>query len=737
MWAKIIDMLEKDGNIDKKLELCCPRHRDKPIFITEPDDFHVLSPEGGCSERCEWRLNCGHPCVKKCHSEILHQGTVCLEPCDRSFSDCSHPCPKPCGVVCGKCNVQVLSVALPCGHIPTSLFCHQLQDLAQIRCRRSVKRKLSICGHEVKMECWRDPLEYKCSKACGALLPCGHPCELKCTECTRARVDDGGTTAITVHGICKKLCGRNFANCAHSCVAACHGAEKCPPCSRPCDLRCSHSMCPKICSEPCAPCAEKCSWKCDHRGPRGCEMPCAVPCDINPCSQRCDKQLSCGHQCPSICGERCPSEEFCQICAHEETLKRVVDLIMFQPYGDIDINIEPIIFPTCGHFYTMETYDSLMGMKNAYRIDELGRIIGPKALDGSGGTGDGGGTGGDGEPMERLVFKNCPDCRAPLRDIHRYNRIVKAACLDESTRRFCANSQQSYLDMYQQISDAQDLLEANRNDFLTKLRTAPKKRIPDGLIPRPVEDRIGKSRLLVKKLQRFINAVDEEEQPYSKVRHMVISAQRRRNAQGTFVVDSAAVQMGFRLKSQNLLLAFRCDMLWDLHKIAESSVIEEIPTIKLRKQMLKELRQLQRQCSEVIEECLTTKLEKYEVEARIHHAQFFALYKLQYRTLEGSKDFADSLSTAAKPDEEARLAEVKSLDRCDDLCKKLPGTVGPLQNQLEQARKLLKGGTFYETVSAEEKRMVYIAMSAEFSSTGRWYTCENGHPVKATILIFS
>lgn len=466
-------------------------------------------------------------------------------------------------------------------------------------------------------------------------------------------------------------------------------------------------------------------------------MPCAVPCDINPCSQRCDKQLLCGHQCPSICGERCPSEDFCQICAHEETLKRVVDLIMFQPYGDIDINAEPIIFPTCGHFYTMETYDNLMGMKNAYRIDELGGIIGPKALDGSGGTGDGSGTGGDGEPMERLVFKNCPDCRAPLRDIHRYNRIVKAACLDESTRRFCANSQQGYLDMYQQISDAQDLLEANRNDFLTKLRTTPKKRIPDGSIPRPVEDRIGKSRLLVKKLQRFINAVDEEEQPYSKVRHMVISAQRRRNAQGTFVVDSAAVQMGFRLKSQNLLLAFRCDMLWDLHKIAESSVIEEIPTMKLRKQMLKELRQLQRQCSEVIEECLTTKLEKYEVEARIHHAQFFALYRLQYRILEKSKDFADSLPTTAEPDEEARQAEVKSLDKCEDLCKKLPGTVGPLRNQLEQARKLLRGGTFYETVSAEEKRMVYIAMSAEFSSTGRWYTCENGHPVDATILIFS
>lgn len=109
--------------------------------------------------------------------------------------------------------------------------------------------------------------------------------------------------------------------------------------------------------------------------------------------------------------------------------------------------------------------------------------------------------------------------------------------------------------------------------------------------------------MLGTKIQRFVGTVSEEEQPYSKVRQMAISAQRRRNAQGNFVVDSSAVQMGFRLKSLNLLLSFRWESLWDTHLVAASFPANDSSVVLLRNQMLRELRNLHGLCSDVIEEC--------------------------------------------------------------------------------------------------------------------------------------
>lgn len=30
-----------------------------------------------------------------------------------------------------------------------------------------------------------------------------------------------------------------------------------------------------------------------------------------PCDQRCSRKLACGHRCPGLCGEECPSQRFC------------------------------------------------------------------------------------------------------------------------------------------------------------------------------------------------------------------------------------------------------------------------------------------------------------------------------------------------------------------------------------------------------------------------------------------
>lgn len=723
MWSKVIGMLEKDGNIDKKLELCCPQHHDKPIFINEPDDFDELSPQGGCKESCEWPHNCGHPCIRKCHSKVLHQSTVCTEPCQRSFEHCNHSCSKPCGMPCGKCEKQVSGVVLPCGHSPNSVSCGQLQDLSRVKCKETIEQQLSACGHGAMIECWKSLSDYGRTKIRGGDLGCGHYCGSGCKGCTRTQVDDKIMATITVRNVCEEQCGKKHKNCSHSCIVYCHDGEPCPPCVQPCEVQCSHSKCQKTCGEPCTPCAKQCSWACDHRG--RCEMPCAVPCNINPCSERCGELLECGHRCPSVCGEKCPSKKFCQICGRDETLKRAVDLIMLQPYADINVDTDPIIVPTCGHFYTMKMYDHFMGTESVYNIDGLGRIRGPKVSDE---TGNGSEVEDNDKPVNRSDTINCPDCRAPLTDIHRYNRTVKMAHLDESARRFCTNVQKDYLNLYREVSDRQDLLQESRDDLLARFRATPKEQASN-ITPQFFKTRIRKARKLLCKIQHFAAAVDKEEKPYSEVRHMAISVQAKRARHDAFVADYSVMQTGFKLKSQNLFLAFKCDLLWDWQAIAESSAMDRVATMNFRKKILMSSRQSQRQCSQIIEACLATRFENYEVEARIYRAQFFALARLQFDILKESKDCKYLLLTAADFDQETKLAEIESLDRCQVVCDRLPGTVGPLRNKIEQTRRLLEGGTSYHTISEEEKGIAHYAISMEFSPTRCWYICENGHPV--------
>lgn len=301
MWANVVSELRAHENIGPSLDLQCPRHPDTIISIKTPDDIPKLSPDGGCGLKCADRLNCGHTCPARCHSKILHAAVHCAVPCPRSLKGCDHPCPKRCGDNCSeKCQVGVFDATrvLPCGHQAANLPCWQSQDVNLVKCMVKVPRTIPGCGHAVEELCHVDvdAYGYRCKvKQCGANLPCGHACLKNCKECTIRSID--GTTVIfaTDHGKCLNPCGRSFSNCSHSCTQPCHGYKPCPPCTSPCTNSCSHSRCPRLCSEPCRPCAEDdCSSGCEHSR---CSMPCAAPCDHLPCSERCKKLLSCGHQC--------------------------------------------------------------------------------------------------------------------------------------------------------------------------------------------------------------------------------------------------------------------------------------------------------------------------------------------------------------------------------------------------------------------------------------------------------
>ena len=300
MWDDVIRRLQADRNFGTSLELQCPRHPDTPLAVSHPDHFITFSPESGCLLKCEKRLHCGHSCPGRCHSDVLHDAVKCLEDCPRAKKGCDHACPLRCGEQChAKCQTKLegVDLALSCGHHVDSVRCWEAQEPALIRCMREVTRNVPGCEHAVRVPCFMDVNKngYVCKAVCGQPLPCGHTCRQMCWKCNPRDTNGQITDGVTNHGTCTTPCGRKYSTCPHSCMTPCHGGGACPPCKAPCDVRCQHSRCSKLCHEPCAPCAEQqCHSSCVHSQ---CTMPCAAPCNWVPCSKRCTFLLECGHQC--------------------------------------------------------------------------------------------------------------------------------------------------------------------------------------------------------------------------------------------------------------------------------------------------------------------------------------------------------------------------------------------------------------------------------------------------------
>lgn len=719
MWDKVITILEKGGNVGQNLQLCCPRHEETPIEVSKPDDFSIFSPEGGCNKKCISQLSCGHACTNKCHSEPLHNAVRCLRRCQRIKKGCDHACPKVCGDPCdSKCQILVRNIALPCGHVQKSMACHLAQTPGDVKCQVSVTTVLPGCKHTVKVRCYELPLapDYPCEAKCGAALGCGHDCKQTCKNCN-SKDKDGHVSEIN-HGICKTPCGRGYTTCSHACSDACHGDKPCRLCPEPCEVRCSHSRCSKKCHEPCMPCVENCSWSCPHQG--ACKLPCAVPCDLLPCSKRCLLKLSCGHVCPSVCGEICPETRYCQKCADKSVKDMMVDYIMGSRYAEIDLDETPCIIPSCGHILTLESMDGHMELAKYYNISDADNsIIALKS---------------NSVPFSTSDLKNCPMCRKPLRNINRYGRIVRRAWIDEATKKFIvwANAQ------FVPLASRMEQVEAKLRERATKEQSPESSRLAEtrlssalgrlSLKPmRLVGSRNEQIQVVLKTFKadarykeifllridigRFLKEVDEAEQPISRIHSLVEDARKHRGVDTDFTDIPSVLQVRNRLLATVLLL--RCD-----YAILSDCVIhgggrasgDDLGKFRLNFALNR------KDCETLIQECRSRKQPGHQVEGLLYWARFVALERGQSATLSD----ADMTALVERARNQLYLARA--------ICNSYPGQTSGMQAEVSEAEKMLRDATFYEPVTNLEKAAVYAAMAQSFQGTGHWYYCANGHP---------
>ncbi|KAI0409117.1 hypothetical protein F4802DRAFT_615645 [Xylaria palmicola] len=694
MWSDIIGMLKAKGNFGKKLPLRCPRHKDKAIEIGNLNDFGRLSPEAGCNAQCLQRLSCGHTCKSPCHSTVLHKAVRCLESCPRSRPFCDHPCLNVCGDPCEKKCSRILKghkLRLPCGHDLISPQCWQIREPDTVKCVILTEKTVPGCGHKVKALCHEDVSKniYTCKTRCGYLLPCGHSCSQACENC-RTRVD--GKVTVEFHRPCTAVCGRDYST-----------YENCPPCDRPCQVQCDHSLCGKKCSEPCTPCAvETCCSACPHSQ---CTMPCAAPCNWVPCSKRCAQRLPCGHQCPSLCGEICPEPKYCQICAPAEIRAMVVDMLEMKEYHEIDLDAEPCIFPDCMHVLTVTSMDGQLGMNDHYEIADDGRINGIKELE---------------VPVQ---IKSCPTCRGNLRNISRYGRLVREALLEESTKRFISWSHSLSMSFEKRLLDEHERLDSKTIPLEIMMAAGRQGRLRVvgerlqqllAIAEWVGHDRYGPIIRLYREIAGYVHHVAIEEQPYQRVHDLVQHARRRGTGTGQFLLNPSKIETRGLLLAESLLL--RCDLLILKDFITlRCEAVEKLTTITI------DLATTLNDCNELIGLARQKKYVRHEAEGHIYFIQLVALVQLihlekQSPTSEESEEMDQLKQQGTKHLAEARVI----LDH-------YKGSTSHLIKELETAELMLNDFVQYKPVSVEEKRAIWLAMSSELRGTGHWYTCQNGH----------
>ncbi|RHZ48435.1 hypothetical protein Glove_551g8 [Diversispora epigaea] len=466
MWRKVVGILRSRNQVGSGFPIVCSRHPENKNIIENPNQFEEVSPDGGCLNPCGKALNCGHICPHKCHpDDPNHISTTCTKPCKRLLK-CFHPCNRTCGENCGECKFPIGDLPLPCGHILKNANCYQKSNRDKIKCRALEEKMLPYCEHSVTVECHRSVYDMSCKSICGLFNPeCHHECKSLCSSCQKKsthanggnlRLDNNGHTARTHHEKCTQICEKNLF-CGHSCEESCHLNKDCPGCKKKCNVNCNHSVCDRACSYPCSVCAEECNWYCKHEGI--CGVSCGVPCNRLPCNKQCSKLLRCGHQCVGICGEECPSPKYCIICASDDVKDSIVDLIMQATFTEVDWTTERMIVLECGHVFTSETLDNLMGMESVYNMDAMGNWIGIKPI--------------TDQPGE---LKRCPNCRASIKNIQRYGRIIKKCVLDVQNKKFLQEYNRRLKIIQVELERIIKNLEKDRGKVLEKLRN-PK--LPD------------------------------------------------------------------------------------------------------------------------------------------------------------------------------------------------------------------------------------------------------------------
>ncbi|KAG4293627.1 hypothetical protein FPRO06_00212 [Fusarium proliferatum] len=658
MWADVHQQLSLADCVGNEIELCCPRHKDTPLTCSEPADFALKSPEGGCILPCSRRLEpCGHRCQARCHSETLHGAFSCQQPCPRIRKTCDHECQKLCGERCGPCMVKVYDIRLPCGHIKQTLKCYQTLDLASV----SVAPSLALTYTHVAINALGPAADVAMNTArwlIGAV-------ERSVIDLTALVIIDVLASAtMGSHVVHVKRLVRFDAHTLPVLRLATRRA-----------LRVSRSVLGLVLIKDLVQCR----------------------------AQR--------HATASLAMNDAP-EYFPVECGDKGEQR--VDLLEFLSYAEVDLDESPVVVLSCGHFFTGETLDGLVGLDEVYTRDREGSFCGLKDIAGSLST--------------KVPF--CPDCKRPIRQFatKRYNRLINRAVMDQICKRFMITGREQLDSLEQQLRILEDKLDSNRQAYGLNNGV--------GVLPSKRYEGLDKLTAVGKALVKNMN---EENQP-TKVLFDAIATSRAKATGDSVSVIRRMEALSLSPPASDSQIVLGADLL--VIKALEIKLKDFITFLKnwkdtaggdllrgwIKEQTIPSMPKVLRSCEKLIEQAQQAKLPRIVVAATLAFARVSQL--LAWRSQAADKSSvqkSEEKNTEAVEDRmnTARQLLHKALEHCSQL--------GNSDEMKERVQAML--GLFeprYEEVTPEELASIKSAMVSGrggiATHSGHWYRCVNGHP---------
>lgn len=385
----------------------------------------------------------------------------------------------------------------------------------------------------------------------------------------------------------------------------------------------------------------------------------------------------------------------------------MIDYIELKAYADIDLDVDPIVVLPCNHFCSRSSLDQALEMKQVYEIDENEQFLGIV-------------------PNGAMTTQRprCPQCRAPICKVQRYNRVVKRYILDTLLKAFISRNQSRYLELAASFDEFELSIEDSRNADKGKLQPIrhPTQRRPNeakNIVV--ISERLEKFKSFQEKIKKHLEAVSEVKQPHMKVYSMSIAARSRLNtAAASFPLDVPSPEVKQRLLGTVLDLRLEvlrsADFIQVMKHLASLTGCKETAD-PLYQKVVKDCMKLRSKASKAKAECDQYRYYILSVEIILLHSQLFALELQAVQVVDKSKTRG------------LRELGLKLLTGCESYFRQY-ASCRKYERAVERAKQMLRVlGPFYEVVSKEERQAVDEAMRSRFGSSVRWYYCANLHPV--------
>jgi len=403
------------------------------------------------------------------------------------------------------------------------------------------------------------------------------------------------------------------------------------------------------------------------------------------------------------------------------------DLILGSRYAEIDLNESPIVVLRCGHFFTTETLDGLVSLKDVYSVDAKTGAF----------------TGLIEDAELSASIPQCPNCREPVKQYvtQRYNRLINRAVIDEMSKRFIVNGQQDLQQLEGQLMEVRKDLEKSRMSVVpdkpVQLRGQEAHEFTMQSINDEINNRARDTINLLNAVKAFQHRMDIRHQPTYKLHQATVHSMARSEPLDVelarLTIDSSE-KSAKRDRDQRITLGgslleikVRCLVLEENFEIMrtvnqkhfQSTLPLSFPggsPVARTDQFLKDTQRL-------IDDCTRESLPKISVEAILHYARIAQFFGSAQSGQNNDRAKAMSYRNIAKG----------LLAKADGLCENSFRDRDTLRQAIVATMTMLNK-EFYETVSKEELESIKKAMVSGHGGiathSGHWYKCVNGHPVK-------